>query len=178
MRKINVNFGLAIVLILIAVSTRILPHPQNFTAIGAMALFGSAYFSKKNWAMLIPFLALFLSDIFLNYIKYDVGFGWWSLATYLSFGLAFLVGTVILKQVNVKNVFLGSLGVSVVFFLVSNSISWLFDSIYTKDFNGLLTSLAAGVPFFQNEFAANLVYSALMFGTYAFATKQTQITKA
>lgn len=177
MNKINVNFGLAIVLILVAVSTRILPHPQNFTAIGAMALFGSAYFSKKNLAMLIPFLALFLSDIFLNYIKYDVGFGWWSLATYLSFGLAFLVGTVILKQVNVKNVFLGSLGVSVVFFLVSNAISWLFDPIYSKDFNGLMTSLIAGIPFFQNELAANLLYSALMFGVYTFSVKQIESAK-
>lgn len=177
MNKINVNLGLAIVLVLVAISTRILPHPQNFTAIGATALFGSAYFTQKKWAMFIPFIALFISDLFLNYGRYDVGFGWWSLATYLSFGVSFVVGMLILKKVNVKNIILGSLSASLLFFFISNTISWQFDPFYSKDFSGLMTSLIAGIPFFQNEFAANLLYSALMFGAYSFSVKQLETSK-
>jgi hypothetical protein len=169
MNKINVTWGLAIVLILAAVSSRFLPHPHNFTAIGAMALFGGAHFSQKKWAMIIPFAALFLSDLFYNLIVYKTyGFGWWSVATYLSFGLVYLLGRMMLQNVNAKNVILASVSASVLFFFVTNTISWQYDALYTKDFTGLMLSYIAGLPFFYNELAANLLYGGLMFGIFAY----------
>jgi hypothetical protein len=57
-------------LILIAAFGRIIPHPNNMSTIAAMGLLGSAYFSRKWMALLIPFLASWLSDLFFNNLIY------------------------------------------------------------------------------------------------------------
>src|SRR3989344_6283573 len=54
------------IIILIAVFLRLIPHPPNFAPITAMALFGGIYISKR-YALFIPLLALFISDIFLGF---------------------------------------------------------------------------------------------------------------
>ena len=67
-QKINLKTGVVIAMILTATLSRFIPHPPNFTPIGAMSLFGAAYFGRKYLALLIPFLALWLSDLALNNI--------------------------------------------------------------------------------------------------------------
>ena len=67
--KVNQNIALAVLMILIAALTRLIPHYPNFTAVGAVALFGGAYLSRRL-AFIVPFLALFLSDLFLNNLIY------------------------------------------------------------------------------------------------------------
>jgi hypothetical protein len=47
-------------IVLTAAALRIAPHPLNFAPIGALALFGGAYFSSKRAAIIIPMLSLFL----------------------------------------------------------------------------------------------------------------------
>src|ERR1700741_1304547 len=63
---ISIAIGLAAI-------SRILPHPFNFTPIGAMALFGGESFANKKIAFLIPILAMFLSDCMLELIS-GIGF--------------------------------------------------------------------------------------------------------
>jgi hypothetical protein len=174
MNKINMTWGVAIVLILMAVTTRFLPHPPNFTAIGAMGLFGGAYFSKQRWAYFIPFAALFLSDLVLNTFVYHVEFSSYCLSSYLPFALVFLAGKAMLNKVNPQNVVLASLTASSIFFLVSNAVCWQIDPTYTKNFAGLMMSYAAGIPFFGNTLASDMIYSSLFFGVFAwFAKKET-----
>ena len=52
-------------LILLGIVSRIMPHPDNFTAIGAVALFAGAYSRKRNLHFLIPMVAIFISNILL-----------------------------------------------------------------------------------------------------------------
>ena len=51
----------------------------NFTLIGAMGLFGGAYFTKKWKAILFPVLTLFVSDLIIQSFvfngKYGIMFG-------------------------------------------------------------------------------------------------------
>ena len=47
--------------IILGVLTRVIPHPPNFTAIGAVALFGGAFFSDKK-------LSFFYSNIYYGLI--------------------------------------------------------------------------------------------------------------
>ena len=54
-----------LLIILIGVFSRIIPHPPNFTAIGAVSILGGLYFNKKHLAFLIPITAMFL---FLRFI--------------------------------------------------------------------------------------------------------------
>ena len=58
----NAVFGL----ILIAILTRLLPHPPNFAPITSIALFSGIHFSNKRIALLIPLVGMFISDLFLG----------------------------------------------------------------------------------------------------------------
>src|SRR5580658_5123971 len=54
-------------IVLAAAALRIVPHPMNFTPIGALALFGGAYFSSKRTAVAVPLLSLAAGDIFTGF---------------------------------------------------------------------------------------------------------------
>lgn len=55
------------VIILAAALTRLIPHPPNFTPIGAIAIFSGASFADRRIAMLVPLLAMLVSDLFLGF---------------------------------------------------------------------------------------------------------------
>ena len=57
-------------MIVTAALCRIIPHPYNFTPIGAMALFGGCYISNKRLAFLIPLGAMLAIAIFPYHIEY------------------------------------------------------------------------------------------------------------
>ena len=170
--KFNPNFAIVAIMIVVAAASRFMPHPPNFTPIGGMALFGAAYFAKKYWAFIIPFIALFISDLILNNVVYAAdgftlfsGFMFW---TYGAMFLIVLLGTQLLKKVNILNVVGTSVAASLVFFLVTNFGSWFIDpaNLYADNIAGVGTALAAGLPYFWNTLAGNLVYAGVMFGSY------------
>ena len=76
---------IALGLILLAVATRLLPHPPNFAPITGIALFAAARFQRKYLAVLIPFLSLFLTDLLLGLSAIT----WF---VYAGFGLILLLG--------------------------------------------------------------------------------------
>jgi hypothetical protein len=56
-------------LVLAAALTRLIPHPLNFSPIGAMALFGGCYIADKRWAFVLPLAAMFISDTILEIVN-------------------------------------------------------------------------------------------------------------
>ena len=56
-------------IVIVAAALRIIPHPMNFTPIGAVALFSGAYFSSKRTAVLVPLLSLAAGDLFTGFHK-------------------------------------------------------------------------------------------------------------
>src|SRR5713226_1377220 len=54
-------------IVVVAAALRIVPHPLNFAPIGALALFGGAYFSSKRAALAVPLLSLVIGDIFTGF---------------------------------------------------------------------------------------------------------------
>ena len=60
------RFAIIAGLILAAAASRLLPHPPNFTPIGAVALFGGACLADKRLAFLVPLAAMFLSDLVIG----------------------------------------------------------------------------------------------------------------
>lgn len=172
------KFRLALALIALAALTRLLPHPHNFTPIGAIALFGAAYFHRQ-WLMLaVPFAALFLSDLFINNVIYRELYGgnftfitsWW---IYAAFALVMLVGSGWLaKKVTALRVLGASLSASVVFFLVTNFSVWAESSMYPPTGAGLLACYTAGLPFLGNTILGDLFFSAAMFGVYEWMTRR------
>src|SRR5689334_17472992 len=50
-------------LVVLAALTRLLPHPENFAPMTAMAVFAAARLGSRRAALLVPLLALLLSDL-------------------------------------------------------------------------------------------------------------------
>jgi len=170
----NLRFGIVALMVLVAAMSRLLPHPPNFTAVGATALFGAAYFAKKYWAVLIPFLALWISDLILNNVVYGAyfeGFTFFSefmIWNYIAFGLMILLGSKVLKKVKPLNLLGASLGASAIFFLVTNTGAWYVDisNVYPENFAGLMAAYAAGLPYFLNTIVGDLFYVGVLFGAF------------
>ncbi len=172
------KYRLAIALIALAALTRLLPHPPNFTPIGAIALFGAAYFNRQWLLLAVPFAALFLTDLFINNVIYRELYGgqftlitsWW---IYAAFALVMLVGQGWLRQkVTAIRVFGASLSASAVFFLITNFSVWLESGMYPKTLTGLAACFTAGIPFLGNTILGDLFFSAAMFGVYEWAKKR------
>ena len=171
------KLSLSIALVFLAALTRLLPHPDNFTPLSAMALFGAAYFSRQVLTLAVPFIALFVSDLILNnviYSQYYTGFtlitSWW---IYAAFGAVMLLGWLLLrKQVTPVRVVTASLIASVVFFLISNLSTWAETTLYPKTVYGLMACYTAGLPFLKNTVFGDLFFSAVLFGVYEWMTRK------
>lgn len=169
-QKIETRFGIIVGIIVLAAASRFI-SPLNFNPIGAISLFGAAYFSKKIWAFVVPLLSLWISSLILDnvvYAQYYDGFQWFSNPfVYLGFALTVIVGFLALKKINLSRIFGAALSGTVVFFIVSNFGSWLeMPILYTRDLNGLTAAYAAGLPFLQNSLIGNLLYCGLLFGSF------------
>lgn len=146
--------------IFVAAALRLLPHPPNFTPIGAMALFGGAYFGRRALAFAAPLGALLLSDMVL-------GFHSGMAYVYGSVALIVLIGWAVAKRKSAINIALAAVASSVLFFTVTNFGTWATGELYPPTFAGLTACYIAAIPFFQNTLAGDLFFTALLFGGFA-----------
>ena len=174
--KLNKNILIVSSLILLAALSRLIPHAPNFTAVGAIALFGAAYLKDKRLALIVPFIALWISDVIINHLilpGFYTGINAWfgNVFTYLGFVLITFLGFGLLKRVNIGTVLGSSVLASIIFFLVSNFGVWLGSVAFPKSIGGLMMAYTAGIPFFWNTLAGNLVFCILLFGVYEWVIK-------
>ncbi|WP_018692953.1 DUF6580 family putative transport protein [Algicola sagamiensis] len=165
----------------LAALSRLLPHPPNFTAVGAMALFAGAVLERKSLALLVPLLAYWFSDLILNnavYGAYYDGFVWFSSnllwVTMALVGSIFL-GRLLKKQVNFINISAVSLSSATVFYLVTNFGVWTSGQMYPMTFEGLLSCYIAGIPFYGNQLASTLLYTGVVFTLYHYVRQKQPI---
>ena len=158
-------------LILLAALTRLLPHPPNFSPVEAIALFGGAYFASRQWALVVPLVVMFLSDLALGlvhggiYFDYFASAGFW--LVYVCIALSTVLGFGLRGKVSSGRVLGYSLVGSVLFFIVTNFGAWLGAPMYPQTAAGLSAAYVAGIPFFQWTVLGTLFYSALLFGGFA-----------
>ena len=146
---------------------RLLPHPPNFTPIGAMALFAGTQFGRLRFALALPVGALLLSDLL-----YEALFGWGihvgMVFVYPSFAAIVLLGrTLRRRRHSIPAIGAAALTGSVFFFLTTNLGVWLLGSLYPADTAGLLACYVAALPFFGPMAAGDLVYCGVLFGGLA-----------
>jgi len=143
----------------------------NFTPIGAMALFGGAYFARTK-AMVFPLLALWLSDIMLNrfvffgewVIFYD-GFLW----VYGAFALMVLAARLMQPNKGVGRFVGSSVVIVFIHWIVTDIGVWLSGTLYPMTLEGLWLCLLAAIPFELNLLAGTLIYGGVMFGLFEFS---------
>ncbi len=147
--------------ILAAAALRLVPHPPNFTPIGAMALFSGAYLGRRGAvALAAPLGALFLSDLVLGFYR--------GMPTvYFSVALIVIIGWLALRRVSPIRVGGAAIASSVLFFVLTNFGMWLSSGFYPRTLAGLEACYIAAIPFFQNTVAGDLFYAAVLFGGFA-----------
>jgi hypothetical protein len=155
------RFLALLTLILAAAATRLLPHPPNMTSLSAVALFGGAYLADKRLAFLVPLTALFLTDLVIGFYGHME-------VVYLAFLLVVCIGLWLQKHRTVPAIAGASIASSIVFFLVTNLV-WFHigDTPYPLNFQGMIESYVAGLPFLRNTLTGDLLYTALLFGGFA-----------
>src|SRR5476649_907689 len=100
LQKINTRTIVLILMIAAAAAMRLVSYKyqgilSNFTPVGAIALFGGAYFTDKWKAYLVVLVTLFLSDIAINYLYTSKLVLWYSGSfwVYLCFGIMVFIGS-------------------------------------------------------------------------------------
>ncbi len=157
-----------IILVFIGALSRLIPHPANFTAIAAVALFGAVKMKDKKQAILIPIAAMLLSDAVFE-ILYRTGAspfpgfhsGMWYV--YGAFLVISLVGFWVRSSFSVPRLALGTLVASLLFFVVTNFGVWL-SGWYGYTIEGLSACYIAAIPFYRNQVLGDVLFTALLFG--------------
>ncbi len=180
-QKINPRFAVLAIIMVAAAAMRIPDAAQatpmvNFTPIGAMGLFGGAYFSQRWKAVLFPLLALFVSDLIINVFVYNGQFGlmyrgwYW---VYGAFVLIAFIGRWIIRKVTVQNVLLAALAATLTHWLITDFSVWLGGGVdlrtmqpLSRDWSGLVQCYVQAIPYMRNFLLGAIVYSGIMFGAF------------
>lgn len=163
---INPRAAVVVAIVCVAAALRLLPHPMNFAPIGALALFGGAYFSSKRAALTVPLLSLVAGDIFTGFhplIPY----------VYASFLVSVAIGFWLRDNKSASRIGQATVAGAIQFFLITNFAMWV-SSIgnYPKNAAGLAECYIAGLPLFWNTLAGDAFYVALLFGGMRLAEKR------
>jgi hypothetical protein len=180
----NITRPLASVLAVTAGLFRLIPHPWNFTPVGALGLFAGA--RLPSWhAFAWPVGVMAGSDLLLWAM---LGKRPFDPFVYASFLLTVLIGRTLVRTESPWRIGGASLLASVQFFLVTNFGAWLTflrqpEPLYPPTLSGLLTCYAAGIPFFGkdvplplgffgNTVLGDLCFVALLFGAHAWLSRR------
>ena len=164
-RNLYILRGLiAAALILTAAVLRILPHPWNFTPVGAMAIFSGSVLRKRLVAFVLPLVGLLAGDVFVGFYKL-------MFIVYASFALSVAIGRWLATSRSVARVGGAVLLGAVQFFVVTNFAMWAVGGFYPRTVSGLAACYITGFPLFWNTLAGDAVYATVLFGGYALAEK-------
>jgi uncharacterized protein DUF6580 len=152
-----------------------------FTPIGAMALFGGAYFNGNVKPFAFPLLTLFISDVivmnlFFSGSEYRTGFlysGWvW---TYLAFALMTVASKLIIRDINVKNIAIAVVVSTLIHWLVSDIGGCLVEN--TLSFEVYKHRLIEALPYEYRLLGGTAFFSALLFGGFELLQKKYTVLK-
>jgi len=175
--------AIAIALILVSAAWRILavhsPEFSNFAPLMALTFCGGVYFrDRRLW--LLPFVALALSDLYLNhYYATRLGYDWTVAGMLVRTGCfiaAIGLGRLVSRRRSWLNLLSGALGGSLLFYFVTNTSTWLGDVFYAKTAAGWWQAMTIGHPeflptlfFFRNTFVSDLLFTGAFALTMEFA---------
>jgi hypothetical protein len=150
---------------------------SNFTPVGAIALFGGAYFADKWKAYVVVLITLYSSDIVIDHFYTAKWVFWYGGAvwTYLPFVIMVFIGTLI-KKVNIASVGIASVASIAVHWLITD-LPWLYGFRYPHTFSGYIMSLNAAIPFELNMVLGDVVFCGLLFGGFELAKRRYHVLR-
>ncbi len=165
----------ALALVLLATAYRIVaawnPDLVNFSPLMALAFCGAVYF-RNRWMWLVPFAALSVSDLYLDhYHATQFGYTWdlgGVLVRTVCFVAALVLGWMVCRRKTWLTLLAGCVGGSLLFYVATNTASFLGDAYYAKTLAGWAQALTFGHPefpptllFFRNTLASDLGFTAV-----------------
>jgi hypothetical protein len=163
MKQSTISILIALTLIVLGVTLRILPHPPNFAPITAIAIFGGAILPRRL-GLWVPLGAMIVSDSIIGFYNL-IPVTW---GCYLLIALA---SSLWLKKFTLTRGALVTLSSSAFFFVVTNFAVWVAGGIYPHTYSGLVRCYTLAIPFFRNSLLSDAIYTAGLFGVYALATQ-------
>ena len=167
--KEKVNVWLPVTLLVVFAATR-WPGlmPQNFSAAYAIAFCGAVYFTGAM-AWWLPLGTLLITDIALNVLYYHVPvFSWYMLVKTLGFVGIVALGKLFSPRNNWFQLLGGGLLGAILFYLITNTASWIYNPGYVKTLAGWWQALTTGIPglpptweFFRNTLISGGLFTAL-----------------
>lgn len=122
--------------------------PQNFSAAHAL-LFCAAFWLPGWMGWVLPLATIIVTDILLNVFAYDVTVLDPRLVTnWMILALFVVLAKWLARRRSYGRVFLGTLFGALLFYLVSNSVSWMVNPAYAKTIAGWVQALTVGLPGF------------------------------
>lgn len=173
--KINPRNAVLLLFIIIIAALRLAAFSDwgpltVFTPIGAMALFGGAYFQGNMKPFAFPLLTLFISDVVLSFTVLSqspfrsgllyVGWFW----TYGAFALMTIAAKLIIKDVTIKNIVIATIVATLIHWLVSDIGGCLVDNKLSLTIYG--QRLITALPYEWSFLGGTAIYSALLFGAF------------
>ena len=149
------RFAAFVSLVALAVISRLLPHPDNVTAVGGLAVFAGAIFRDRRLALGVPLVSLFLSDLALGLHAHIP-------VVYASFAVSVLLGRWLATSRTVPGVAGATLLGALQFFVVTNFAC--FVQFYPHTLEGFAGCYVLALPFFRNSLAGDFAFVGLLFG--------------
>ena len=152
----NHHWKWLLTIILVLAFSRLIPHPPNFTPVCAMALLSGTAVKDLRLALLIPLLAMLLSDALL-------GFHSSMLFVYGAIAIIVVTSRIWLIKHSLFSLVVASVSSALIFFIVTNFGAWLSHNMYPNTLTGLWQAYLAGIPFFKNTLISSLIFTVLSF---------------
>lgn len=160
----------ALSLILFVVCYRILGfwHGDfvNFAPAMALVFCGALYAGHFRKLWIAPLVGLLLSDLYLNAQYGAPLFSASMVAIYLAYLLALPIGFWIARHKSALTILGGCLGASVLFYVLTNTASWLANPAYAVSLGGWWQALTVGMPgfpptwmFFRSSVLSDLLFT-------------------
>lgn len=118
----------------------------NLSPLVALTLTGTAFF-RKGWLMFLPLIAFLLSDLILNAVYSQPLLAPHTLVALVIYGVIAATGLLVRKTENPLVPVLGAtIGGVLLFYLVTNTVSFFMYPGYPRSFEGWMQCLTVGLP--------------------------------
>ena len=155
--------------------------PQNFSAAHAL-LFCAAFWLPGWMGWVLPLATIIVTDVLLNLFHYnEPALASELISNWMILGLFVVLAKWLAKRRSYGRVFLGTLLGALLFYLVSNTVSWMVNPAYAKPIAGWVPALTVGLPGFPPTWVfglKSLLGTGLYTGLFAGAMKWSEALDA
>ena len=152
MSYLKISFGIFVLL----ASSRLIPHPPNFTSLIALSFYVPFFFGLKFIPIVL--LSFFITDLFIG--MHSVTLFTWGSVLIICLLSKFLSKTFLLR-------ISGAISGTLIFFVITNFGVWSLGN-YTYTIEGFVACYVAALPFYGNTFISTLLYSLIIEFIYKF----------